>query len=179
MLRAVASSPDRVVCVVGLAGSGKTTAARAVADAFRAARVSGARRRSFRHRRREAAGRDRHPLDNPPPAPPAAALLERCLVVVDEAGMAETRVLAPLLERVEHAQAKIVLIGDPSSCPRSAPVASSPASSSVTAPSSSARTAASATATSGDALESIRNGLGRDYLAFAEGKGGSSSPTRR
>ena len=73
MLRAVASSPDRVICVVGHAGSGKTTATRAVADAFRAARVSGDRRRSFRHRGREAARRDRHPRDNPPPAPPAAA----------------------------------------------------------------------------------------------------------
>ena len=39
MLRTVASSPDRVVCLVGRAGSGKTTATRAVADAFRAAGV--------------------------------------------------------------------------------------------------------------------------------------------
>src|SRR5919109_5274258 len=39
MLRAVASSKDCVVCLVGLAGSGKTTATRAVADAFRAAGV--------------------------------------------------------------------------------------------------------------------------------------------
>ena len=39
MLEAVATSPDRVVCVVGLAGAGKTTATRALADAFRAAGV--------------------------------------------------------------------------------------------------------------------------------------------
>ena len=61
------------------------------------------------------------------------------------------------------------------------PVASSPASSNVTARSSWARTAASATATSGDALETIRNGLGRDYLAFAEGNGrliSSEAPVR-
>jgi hypothetical protein len=34
MLRAAASSPDRVVCVVGQAGAGKTTALAALADAF-------------------------------------------------------------------------------------------------------------------------------------------------
>src|SRR6266542_2383906 len=34
MLRAVGSSPDRVVCVVGHAGSGKTTALAALADAY-------------------------------------------------------------------------------------------------------------------------------------------------
>ena len=34
MVRAVASSPERVVCVVGHAGAGKTTALAALADAF-------------------------------------------------------------------------------------------------------------------------------------------------
>src|SRR6185436_13807805 len=34
MVREVATSPSRVVCVVGLAGAGKTTATRAVAQVF-------------------------------------------------------------------------------------------------------------------------------------------------
>ena len=40
-----------------------------------------------------------------------------CVLVVDEAGMAETRVLAPLLELVEQAEGKAILVGDPPSCP--------------------------------------------------------------
>src|SRR5712691_12632320 len=39
MLRAVAGSPDTVVCVIGLAGAGKTTATLAVSEAFRAAGI--------------------------------------------------------------------------------------------------------------------------------------------
>jgi hypothetical protein len=51
MLRAVCASTDRVVCV-GLAGSGKTTATHAVAEAFRAAGVPvvGAARPAWRPR---------------------------------------------------------------------------------------------------------------------------------
>src|SRR5205823_1395904 len=47
----------------------------------------------------------------------AEELPDQAVVVVDEAGMAETRVLAPLLERVEQAQGKLVLIGDPHQLP--------------------------------------------------------------
>ena len=61
MVRAVAASTDRVVCVVGLAGAGKTTATRAVAEAFADGRHRRARRGAVRRRRREAPGRDRHP----------------------------------------------------------------------------------------------------------------------
>ena len=116
MLRGVASSRDRVVCVVGLAGSGKTTATRAVADAFRAAGVPvlGA----------GPSGIAAEKLQDETGIPSTTLhrllqrqLPERCLVVVDEAGMAETRILAPLLERIEQARAKIVLIGDPCQLP--------------------------------------------------------------
>jgi conjugative relaxase-like TrwC/TraI family protein len=44
-------------------------------------------------------------------------LPRRSLVVVDEAGMAETRVLAPLLRLAEEAEAKVLLVGDPAQLP--------------------------------------------------------------
>ena len=84
-------------------------------------RHPGARRRAVRRRSREAPGRNRHP--SPPrsiacsktPAPtgcPPARVL-----VVDEAGMAETRILAPAARRVEQAGGKAILIGDPHQLP--------------------------------------------------------------
>ena len=59
--------------------------------------------------------------------------------------MAETRVLAPLLELVERAEGKAILVGDPRSCRPSAPAASTPPSASGSARSSSSTTAASTT----------------------------------
>lgn len=40
-----------------------------------------------------------------------------CVVIVDEAGMADTRTLTPLLRHVQQADAKIILIGDPEQLP--------------------------------------------------------------
>ena len=40
-----------------------------------------------------------------------------CVLVIDEAGMAETRVLAPVLRLVEEAGGKAVLVGDPAQLP--------------------------------------------------------------
>ena len=39
--------------------------------------------------------------------------LAGCVLVVDESGMAETRILAPVLGLVEQANGKAILIGDP------------------------------------------------------------------
>jgi ATP-dependent exoDNAse (exonuclease V) alpha subunit len=44
-------------------------------------------------------------------------LPQHCVVVVDEAGMAETRLLAPLLGLVERAEGKAILVGDPEQLP--------------------------------------------------------------
>jgi ABC-type glutathione transport system ATPase component len=59
LVHAVAASPDRVVCVVGHAGSGKTRALAALADSFQ--REGFLAIGAARGGRRESCGRDRHP----------------------------------------------------------------------------------------------------------------------
>jgi conjugative relaxase-like TrwC/TraI family protein len=117
MVRAVASSPDRVVCVVGHAGAGKTAALGALAEAFRregyltlGAAPSGVAAANLEaetgvpsvtlHRLlAETGGR--------------GGLPRECLLLVDEAGMADTRTLTDVLFQVDHAGGKVVLVGDP------------------------------------------------------------------
>ena len=112
---------DRVVCVVGVAGAGKTTALRVLADAYRESGVpvlgaapsgraadeltaaTGIRSRTIH----------RLLLD----AQHEGGLPRGCVLIVDEAGMAETRMLAPLLELVEQAEGKVILVGDPAQLP--------------------------------------------------------------
>lgn len=115
------SSPDRVVCVVGVAGAGKTTALRALGDAHRecALTVLGT----------APSGRAADELEQATgirsgtlhrlllEAQRGGGLPQRCVLVVDEAGMAETRVLAPLLDLVERAGGKAILVGDPAQLP--------------------------------------------------------------
>jgi conjugative relaxase-like TrwC/TraI family protein len=170
MLRGVASSCDRVVCVVGLAGSGKTTATRAVADAFRAAGVPvcGAAPSGIAAEKLEdetgIASTTLHRLLK-------RELPDRCLVVVDEAGMAETRILAPLLERVEQAHGKVVLIGDPCQLPA---VGAGGLFAGIVERQGAIELGENRRQHDPDeraALEQIRNGLGRDYLAYSEGRG--------
>ncbi len=169
----VATSPSRVVCVVGLAGAGKTTATHAVAEVFAQRGHPGARRRAVRRRRREAPGRDRHPLDHAPPAARRGTPRRRpaagCVLVVDEAGMAETRVLAPAARARRAGERE----GDPDRRPAPAPRRrrGRPLRRHRRAPRrgrADARTAASATSSSATRSHAIRAGVGRDYLAFAE-----------
>ena len=100
MVRAVVTSPDRVVCVVGPAGAGKTTATHALAEAFR-------RDRRCRCWARPRPG-SRPSGSRTKPAFPrqtlhrlladakhSESLPDGCVLIVDEAAMAETRVLAP------------------------------------------------------------------------------------
>ncbi len=113
--------PDRVVCVAGAAGTGKTTALRVLADAYRdsdvpvlgaapsgraadeLATATGIASRTL-HRLLLDADRD-------------GGLRHGCVLVVDESGMADTRTLAPVLQLVERAQGKAILVGDPHQLP--------------------------------------------------------------
>src|SRR3954468_16853259 len=121
MVREVATSSSRVICVVGLAGAGKTTATHAVAQIFEHAGIevlgaapSGVAAEKLQDETGIAATTLHRLLDQ---ARTDGGLPSRCVLVVDEAGMAETRVLAPVLELVEQANAKAILIGDPHQLP--------------------------------------------------------------
>jgi conjugative relaxase-like TrwC/TraI family protein len=112
---------DRVVCVVGVPGAGKTTALRLLAGAYRESKIpvlGAAPSGRAADELAEGAGiatstMHRLLLD----AQAEGGLPHGCLLVVDEAGMAETRVLAALLELVDRAEGKAILVGDPQQLP--------------------------------------------------------------
>jgi len=172
MIREVATTPSRVVCVVGLAGAGKTTATHAVAQVFQHAGVDvlGA----------APSGVAAEKLEDETGIP--SATLHRLLahaaqegglprgsvLVIDEAAMAETRVLAPVLGLVERAEGKAILIGDPQQLPavgagglftgiveREGAIVLS-------------ENRRQRDPLEQDALARVRAGGGRDYLAYAE-----------
>ena len=121
LVTATTLSPDRVVCVEGAAGAGKTTALRVLGDALARSDVPvlGA----------APSGRAADELERSSGIPAqtlhslladarrSGGLPPGCVLVVDEAGMAETRVLAPVLSLVEQAGGKAVLVGDPAQLP--------------------------------------------------------------
>ncbi|MGH3050215.1 MAG: MobF family relaxase, partial [Gaiellaceae bacterium] len=121
LVHEAACRSDRVVCVAGVAGSGKTLALHALADAYRGIdiEVLGAAPSGRAADELEAAtgmpSRTLHRLllDTERDR----GLPHRCVLVVDEAGMAETRVLAPLLHEVDRAEGKLLLVGDPAQLP--------------------------------------------------------------
>src|SRR6266540_4025792 len=125
MLRAVGSSPDRVVCVVGHAGSGKTTALAALADAYQrdgsvvlGAAPSGVAAANLAAETDIPCGTLHRLLAE---ARQRGGLPRGCLLVVDEAGMADTRTLTRVLLQVERAEGKVVLVGDPAQLPAVGP----------------------------------------------------------
>jgi conjugative relaxase-like TrwC/TraI family protein len=171
MVRTVASSRERVLCVVGPAGSGKTSAVRVAAEAFAAAGVpvlgaapSGIAAERLAddagipavtlHRLLAAARRE-------------AGLPHGSVLVVDEAGMAETRVLAPLLALVEEAEGKAVLLGDPRQLPSVGAGGLFAAIMERQGAISLRENHRQRDELERRALEAVRAGLGREYLAFA------------
>ena len=121
MVRHVASSPNRVVCVVGRAGAGKTTALAAIAEIFRregvpvlGAAPSGVAADALAAEAGIAAGTLHRLLAE---TKQRNRLPAGCVLIVDESGMADTRTLARVLERVERARGKAILVGDPAQLP--------------------------------------------------------------
>ena len=120
MLQAVCSSPDRVACVVGRAGAGKTSVLAAVAEAFArdGVRVLGAAPSGLAAEQLTAAGIPSGTLHRLlAERESRGGLPRRCVVVVDEAGMADTRTLGRVLSLVERAEGKTILVGDPAQLP--------------------------------------------------------------
>ncbi len=172
MVREVATSGSRVVCVVGLAGAGKTTATHAVAQVFAHEGVpvigvapSGVAAEKLQdetgiasitlHRLLEDARRE-------------GGLPHASVLVVDEAGMAETRVLARVLELVEQAEAKVILIGDPHQLPA---VGAGGLFAGIVEREGAVvlqENRRQRDEVERDALARVRAGVGRDYLAYAE-----------
>jgi len=90
------------------------------------------------------------------------------VVVVDEAGMAETRVLARVLELVEQAEGKVILIGDPHQLPA---VGAGGLFAGIVEREGAVvlqENRRQRDEVERDALARVRAGVGRDYLAYAE-----------
>jgi conjugative relaxase-like TrwC/TraI family protein len=121
LVREASTRPDRVVCVVGAAGAGKTTALRLLADAHRESSdpvLGAAPSGRAADELATGAGLEARTLHRLLLDVRADGGLPRgCVLIIDEAGMAETRVLAPLLELVDRAEGKTILVGDPQQLP--------------------------------------------------------------
>jgi conjugative relaxase-like TrwC/TraI family protein len=122
MIHEASRRRGRVLCFAGAAGSGKTTALRLLAEAYRESKtpVLGA----------APSGRAADELEVATGVPSSTlhrllldalreggGLPRGCVLVVDEASMAETRILAPVLELVEKAEGRAILVGDPHQLP--------------------------------------------------------------
>jgi hypothetical protein len=125
MLHLAASSPERVVCVIGHAGAGKTTALAALADAYQrdghvviGAAPSGVAAENLSAETGIPAGTLHRLLAE---MQQWGGLPRGCLLVVDEAAMADTRTLTGVLLEVERAEGKAVLVGDPAQLPAVGP----------------------------------------------------------
>jgi conjugative relaxase-like TrwC/TraI family protein len=121
LVEEAALAPDRIVCAIGAAGAGKTTALQVLGDALArseipvlAAAPSG-RAADELERETDIPSQTLHSLLND--ARRSGDLPPGCVLVIDEAGMAETRVLTPVLRMVEEAHGKALLVGDPAQLP--------------------------------------------------------------
>ena len=120
-MREACLSRDRVLCAVGVAGSGKTTTLRMLGAAYHQAGIpvlGAAPSGRAADELATATGiqsttMHRLLLD----AQREGGLPRGCVLVVDEAGMAETRILTPLLRLVDNAGGKAILVGDPGQLP--------------------------------------------------------------
>ncbi len=171
MVRRVATSRQRVVCVVGVAGAGKTTAAHALAATFaaKAVPVVGAAPSGVAAEKlQDETGISSMTLHRLLDQARRGELPAGCVLIVDEAGMAETRVLAPVLHELDRLGGKAVLIGDPHQLPA---VGAGGLFAGIVERKGAIvlhENRRQHDDLERQALAKIRAGLGREYLAFAE-----------
>jgi len=171
MVRRIAATRDRVVCVVGVAGAGKTTAAHALATAFASSGidvVGAAPSGVAAEKLQDETGIPSTTLHRLLERALCGELPHRCVLIIDEAGMAETRVLAPVLEQVERVHGKVVLIGDPNQLPA---VGAGGLFAGIVERKGAVvlhENRRQRDELERVALAKVRAGLGREYLAFAE-----------
>ncbi len=171
MVRAATHSNDRFVNVIGLAGSGKTTAVRAVAAAFAhqdVAVLGAAPSGAAAQRLGDETGIDSTTLHR---LLDRRDLPSRSVLIVDEAGMAETRVLARVLDMVERADAKAILVGDPHQLPAVGAGGLFTAIVERHGAVELTENRRQRDAVERRVLSRLRAGFGRDYLGYAESQG--------
>jgi conjugative relaxase-like TrwC/TraI family protein len=116
-VRSIATSGNGVDTVQALAGTGKTTMMRAVADVYREAgyTVFGAAPTARAARElRDVAGvpaETLHALASQLDS--SNGFREKTVLLLDEAGMASTRISAAIFEHAERAGVKVIAVGDP------------------------------------------------------------------
>ncbi len=125
MVHAVASSPERVVCVVGHAGAGKTTALAALADAYQrdghvaiGAAPSGVAAANLAAETGIPSGTLHRLLGE---AREHGGLPRRCCSSSTRRGWPTRRTLTRVLLQIERAEGKAVLVGDPAQLPAVGP----------------------------------------------------------
>ena len=101
-------------------------------------------------------------------AEPAGGLPRGCALVLDEAAMAETRLLARTLALVEEAGGKAILVGDPPPAPRGRAGGLFAALVEREGALSLSGNRRQRDPEAREALAALRRGEGRDYLAYAE-----------
>jgi conjugative relaxase-like TrwC/TraI family protein len=172
MVRTAAISGDRIVAVVGPAGAGKTAATYLAAQTFRAAGIpvlGAAPSGIAAERLQDEAGIPSATLHRLlTAAEHEGGLPSGSVLVVDEAGMAETRILAPVLELVEQAEGKAILVGDPHQLPAVGAGGLFAAIIELHGAVQLRGNHRQRDELERRALEAVRGGLGREYLAFAE-----------
>jgi AAA domain/TrwC relaxase len=125
LVEEAALSPDRIVCAIGAAGAGKTTALQVLGDALSRSDIPvlgaapSGRAADELERATDIPAQTLHSLLAD--ARQSGGLPPGCVLVVDEAGMAETRVLAPVLRMVEEVHGKALLVGDSAQLPAVGP----------------------------------------------------------
>lgn len=123
MVSRLLSDGDQIAVVVGKAGTGKTYALDAAREGWQAAGyqvIGAALARRAALELRDGAGIDStsiHALLADLRDRPGELIGPNTVLVVDEAGMVSTRQLAELVEHVQTATAKLVLVGDPRQLP--------------------------------------------------------------